>query len=84
MTGISGTGRTGTTYPIVFIGDVAELLVGAFDPPSADAGSSPVAAAEGDAALRAVLGRLQAGSRTGSARRGTGRWEPEGHDLPAS
>jgi hypothetical protein len=84
MTGISGTGRTGTTYPIVFIGDVAELLVGAFDPPSADAGSSTVAAADGDVALRDVLDRLRAGSRTGSAARVAGRREPEGHDLPAS
>jgi hypothetical protein len=84
MTGITGTGRTGTTYPIVFIGDVAELLVGAFDPPSDDAGTSPVAAADGDVALGVVLGRLQAGNRTGSARRGTVPSEPEGHDLPAS
>jgi hypothetical protein len=84
MTGISGTGRTGTTYPIVFIGEVAELLVGAFDPPSADAGSSPVAAADGDVALREVLDRLRAGSRTGGARRARGPRAPGGHDLPAS
>jgi len=83
VTGISGTGGTGTTYPIVFIGDVAELLVGAFDPPSAAAGSSP-ATTDGDVALREVVDRLRAGSRTGSARRGTARTEPEEHDLPAS
>ena len=84
MTGTGGTGPTGTTYPIVFIGDVAELLVGAFDPPAATGGSRPVAAADGDVALREVLDRLRAGSRTDSARRATVRTEPEGRDLPAS
>jgi hypothetical protein len=83
MTGTE-TGRTRTTYPIVFIADVAELVVGAFDQPSATDGGSPVTAADGDVALRQVLERLRAGSRTDSTRCGTVPADPAGSDLPTS
>jgi hypothetical protein len=72
MAGTSGTGLTGTTYRVVFLGEIGELLVGVFDDPPAADPQTVIDADQGDA-LSDVLDRLRAGSRASGTSWAAGR-----------